>query len=80
MDQRVVDAFRRSVAASTRAARFQLFYAVVLAALAGYFFLDDKPMAALIQCVCSGLSLLIAQRFFSAAKKLKPLIDGIAEQ
>ncbi len=63
-----------------RAAKYQVFYAVFLAALAGYFALNDKPLVALIQGLCSCLSLLIAQRWHSAANKLKPFIDGTVEQ
>lgn len=80
MDQKVVDAFSRGVSASMRAAKFQVFYAVLLAVVAGIFFLNDKPLVGLLQCFCSCLSLLSALMSYSAAKKWRPFIDGTAER
>lgn len=80
MDHEVVNAVRKSASKSTRAAKIQVFSAVLFAISAGIFFLGNKPLLGLLQCFISCVLLSSALRLRWKTKQLSSYIDGTAER
>jgi hypothetical protein len=80
MDQKLVDTFSKSYSASMRSVKIQLCWAVLLAAFAVDYFLKNQVWAAGIDAVVSLTVIFFALRLRWAAQRLRPLIDGTAEQ
>jgi hypothetical protein len=63
-----VEGFRKAALASSRAFKAMLFCAAVWASLAVYYFLMDRPLLGLFQCVLSCSHLYIATLYHRSVK------------
>lgn len=79
MDEKLVVAFRNSYSKSMRAAMVLVLSAVLFAISAGLFFIENRLLPGLIQCLATFGMLFSALKLRSAAQHLRPFIGATAE-
>ena len=76
MDHEVVDAARSSALKNMRAAKIQVFSALLFAISAAIFFLNQKPLPGLLQSMIACIQLSFALRLHWKTKQLSLYIGG----